>query len=262
MHNFSKLVALLLVSSAASAGWVTLNWTPTPGVTGVKSGCVATNQYERALVPINGAAAGTVTIQGLPDSGRCYFELNAGPQDEWFFDFTTLVGGIAVPGPIANLAVTWAPSPPMVGRRFLRFTFTSRRGGENSMQLNEIELLLNGVRVPWPQGPTVTNPGGSNPTVETPLNLVTQTNLKWLDFNFSTSLTSLTGRSVVVIDAKVPITFNGYRFRTANDVQERDPVTWTLEASADGVTYAVIDMRTNALVPTARDTLTGTFSTL
>jgi len=73
---------------------------------------VAPGQYERPIVPIAGATAGTATLEGLPDAGRCYFALNAGPQDEWLFDFTALSGGRALPGQVRNLNVTWEPTPP------------------------------------------------------------------------------------------------------------------------------------------------------
>lgn len=106
------LIAVLALAHPAAAGWVSASWTPTPGVTALRSGCVAQGQYERAPVAINGAVAGSVTIASLPDAGRCYFALNAGPQDEWFFDFSLLSGGPALPGMVRNVAITWAPTPP------------------------------------------------------------------------------------------------------------------------------------------------------
>jgi regulation of enolase protein 1 (concanavalin A-like superfamily) len=116
MHDrrYANALGLLAILAAvpASAGWVRASWSPSPGVTALRSGCVAPGQYERSPVPIAGNVAGSVTVEGLPDSGRCYFALNAGPQDEWLYDFTALVGGPAAPGPVVNLAVTSAPSLP------------------------------------------------------------------------------------------------------------------------------------------------------
>jgi len=100
-------------SSKAHAGWVTLvDDGLTAGATAVRLGCVAPGQYERQLVPL----ARTVTIEGLPDTGRCWFALNAGPQDEWVADFAACrtaqcTGGRAVPGAVRNLAVVWEPTP-------------------------------------------------------------------------------------------------------------------------------------------------------
>lgn len=116
MRLFGLLAAVALSQSAA-AGWVQLSYSPTPGATALRSGCVAAGQYERPAVTVAAAAAGSVTIAGLPDVGRCYFTLDAGPQDEWFFDFGTLSGGPSLPGPIQNVAITWSPTP--AGRQFL-----------------------------------------------------------------------------------------------------------------------------------------------
>jgi len=103
-------LAAALVALPAAAGWVTITDDGlTAGATAIRSGCVAPGQYERPPTPL----ARRVVIDGLPDSGRCYFHLNAGPQDEWIVDFTTLVGGRALPGPVRNLAITWAPTPPL-----------------------------------------------------------------------------------------------------------------------------------------------------
>lgn len=109
-----RLLGLLaaLASSTAFAGWTRLDWAPTAGVTGIRSGCVAAGQYERPIVPISGSSAGNVTINGLPDSGRCYFALNGGAQDEWHFDFTALTGGRMAPGSVRNLNVVATATPP------------------------------------------------------------------------------------------------------------------------------------------------------
>ncbi len=110
-----RLIGLLVACALAlpaAAGWVKIGWDVSPGATAIRSGCVAPGQYERPALPIVGASPGSATIEGLPDSGRCYFALNAGPQDEWQFDFTALTGGRALPGPVRNLAITWSPTPP------------------------------------------------------------------------------------------------------------------------------------------------------
>lgn len=112
MRAFVALVAAAVHALPAAAGQVTLTWSATPGATAIRSGCTIPSQYENAPVAINGAAAGSVTVQNLPDAGRCYFALNAGPQDEWFYDFDALKGGPGIPGSVGNFEVTWSPTPP------------------------------------------------------------------------------------------------------------------------------------------------------
>lgn len=109
-----RLLSLLLgcaLTLPAAAGFVRVSWTATPGATSLRSGCVAQGQYERPPVALV-TAAGTITLEGLPDTGRCYFALNSGPQDEWFYDFALLNGGPALPGAVGSLAITWSPTPP------------------------------------------------------------------------------------------------------------------------------------------------------
>lgn len=109
-----RLVSLVLgcaLTYPALAGWVTVSWSGTPGVTALRSGCVAPGQYERAPIVIAGTMPGTVVVPNLPDTGLCYFALNAGPQDEWIANFSTLQFAPALPGAVGNLTVTWVPTP-------------------------------------------------------------------------------------------------------------------------------------------------------
>lgn len=112
MRRALPLLAACAVSFGAAAGWVKIGIDAIPVVvTGIRSGCVAPGQYERPITPVP-VATSTVTIQGLPDSGKCYFAPNTGPQDELVADFTALTFNHALPGPVGNLTVTWAPTPP------------------------------------------------------------------------------------------------------------------------------------------------------
>lgn len=113
MRRTLGLLAACAFACTAQAGWVNIGWSATPGATGIRSGCVSPGQYERPLVAIAGAAAGSATIGGLPDTGKCYFALNAGPQDEWVADFSALKFGQAVPG-AADFTVAWSPTPAAV----------------------------------------------------------------------------------------------------------------------------------------------------
>lgn len=110
MRATLALLAALLCTSA-QAGWVRIDWAATPGATAILSGCIAQGLYDRPPIAIAGAKSGSVTIPGLPDSGKCYFTLNVGPQDEWIADFTALKFGQAPPG-AAGFTIAWSPTPP------------------------------------------------------------------------------------------------------------------------------------------------------
>jgi hypothetical protein len=49
-----------------------------------------------------------------------------------------------------------------------------------------------------------------------------------------------------------PMTFDGYAWFTANDVIERDPVSWTLEGSNDGSVYTTLSTQTDVAVTQSR----------
>jgi len=50
-----------------------------------------------------------------------------------------------------------------------------------------------------------------------------------------------------------PYRVSSYSLSTANDRPQRDPYSWTLQGSNDGVNYTVIDTQTNYALPTARN---------
>lgn len=118
--------------------------------------------------------------------------------------------------------------------QYYRWTPTKLRNGTaaNSIQLAEFEFRKSGAAVAWGSA-TVTNPGGSNPAGEVPSYVKDGSVLtKWLDFN----------KKGLVFAFTAATTVDGYRFATANDATERDPVSWTLEGSADQTTWTLIDV--------------------
>lgn len=111
----------------------------------------------------------------------------------------------------------------------------------NSVQLSEFRFYRAGTAVGW-SGAGVTNPGGSNPGGETPAMLIDGlTTTKWLDFN----------KQGLVFAFPAATTIDSYRFATANDAIERDPVSWTLEGSDDQSNWTLIDVVRNH--PTTTD---------
>lgn len=123
--------------------------------------------------------------------------------------------------------------------RYFRFTASQLRSDSaNSVQLAEFQVFLGDQPL---QGAEASNPGGSNPSVETPAEAVdNELTTKWLDFN----------KGALVLDFGNEVAADGYRWATANDVPERDPVRWRLEGSLDNTTWTLLDDRTSSDYPT------------
>lgn len=117
--------------------------------------------------------------------------------------------------------------------RYFRFTPTKLRNGAaaNSVQMSELRLYRDGVQL---TGAVASNPGGNNPGGEEPANLVdNNTSTKWLDFN----------RGPAILRYPATVSVDSYRWATANDATERDPIRWTLEGSSDGANWVLMDDR-------------------
>jgi hypothetical protein len=143
-------------------------------------------------------------------------------------------------------------SPSPVTYQYFRFTPVQLRNDAtaNSVQLSEFTMSNAGADV---LGATATNPGGNNPANETPdLAVDGNTATKWLDFL----------KGPLVLDFGTPVTVDGYYFTTANDATERDPIAWTLEGSADGTNWTLIDSQDQLFPPDERFTPTEIFPTL
>ena len=134
--------------------------------------------------------------------------------------------------------------------QYYRFTPTELRNtaGANSVQLAEFELYASDSLV---VGATASNTGGDSPSGESPTQAVDgNLGTKWLDFTKFSSLT---------LDFGTPVFSDGYRFATANDASERDPVSWILEGSNDNLNWDEIDTRSFADIPNTRQTYTEKF---
>ena len=137
--------------------------------------------------------------------------------------------------------------------QYFRYTPTQLRNNSaaNSVQLSEFQFIDNGSPIDV-AGVIVTAPGGNSPGGEGPTNLTDlSTGSKWLDFSKVTP---------VVFQFTAPVTIDTYNFATAGDAQERDPVSWTFEGSANGSSWVLLDVKTNFATTTNRETYQSGFS--
>ena len=136
--------------------------------------------------------------------------------------------------------------------RYFRLVPVTLRGGQQMVQLAEFQMLVNSTRL---AGAAATNPGGSNsPNAGEGASKGNDNDLgsKWLDAN----------KQPLVLDYGTSVVATGYRLATANDAQERDPVSWRVEGSQNGTTWALVDEQSNVSVTTQRKTWLAPFATL
>lgn len=147
--------------------------------------------------------------------------------------------------------------------RYIKWQIVQKReaancAGSACIQVGEFQLMRNGTPVAWPDGATVSNPGGSNPPSEGYANAIDgDTGTKWLDYNFNADYNQTTGSSVLVIDAGTDMTFDGYRFATANDSLDRDPIGWNMYGSSDGSAWTLIGSAADQDITEGRLTYTS-----
>lgn len=140
-----------------------------------------------------------------------------------------------------------------VGRMF-RWNITAVRTASNLIQASEIKFYYGGLYVSWPVGTTITSNVafvGGEPV----------TNM--IDNNNSTKgcTSSATNAAIIYITTPTDISLSQYSYVTANDVNARDPISWTMDISWDGgVTWTPMTTVTGATITTTRNTETQLFS--
>jgi uncharacterized delta-60 repeat protein len=154
---------------------------------------------------------------------------------------------------------TFSTQTPFSGvtAQYLKWTITGTKDIVTTTQVSELYLTLNGQQLGFNYGVvTCTNPDGTNPIGEGPENLVDDDiNTKWTDTSFSAN-----GYSYVIIDNGIPINFDGYKYYTGNDFVERDPITWTLDISNDGLTWTTVSTVSGATITDNRESSSPIFS--
>ena len=128
------------------------------------------------------------------------------------------------------------------------------------MQFADLEFRYSGTRVSY-SGATATNPGGANPVGEEPdKGIDNNTSTKFLDYSGNGGSLGSVISWKLVVDFSSRRTVDAFRFCTANDVDGRDPVRWTMEGSNDNVSWRTIHTQsTDAAVTTSRLTYTQVF---
>jgi hypothetical protein len=133
--------------------------------------------------------------------------------------------------------------------RYFRFTPTKLKGAVELVQLSEFEFFNGATPVPT-AGILVTDPGDTR-TPELPPNVVDGNfATKWLDYTFESSSLTFDFGTAKAVDS--------YNYVTGNDTPDRDPVSWTIEGSSDGTSWALLDTITDFAPTTARSQLATT----
>lgn len=137
--------------------------------------------------------------------------------------------------------------------RYFRFHPTKLRPtGTTLVQLSEFQFFNGSTAIPT-AGVVVTDSGNTaahTATSETPEKAFDGiTTNKWLDGAYLSS--------ELVFDFGTPTAIDRYNFYTANDATTRDPVSWTIEGSADPVAngWTTLDVVTDFATNAARNAL-------
>jgi len=204
-------------------------------------------------------AAGTTNRFGGTFSGNGAF-YKTGDGTQLLYGTNLLTGPVTVAG--GHLALLGGAP-----HRWFRFTIRENKAATNVTQIAELALFNeDGARVNM--GLTLGSGVGSllpgqfacpsayalGSPAESPDKLFDgQTGTKWcLVMNTPVLGDPATHRVVVMRLADGAPEVVGYNLCTANDVPERDPVNWTLESSADGATWQLVDARAAIVPPMAR----------
>ena len=140
----------------------------------------------------------------------------------------------------------------------LKWAVTKRRGTDdyspqhtNYVQAAELTLYNGQDKVAWPRGITAVSSPVETKEAEGPLKLI--------DGKVSTKWAVNTNARLQEVDVSVTlalpyeVAFTEYTYTTANDVVQRDPVSWKLYESLDeGQTWVQLDERIDADIPETR----------
>ena len=205
---------------------------------------------EAASVTINpgnltGPATGSVSVSPAANTTYTISATNASGT-------TTTTTEVIVLGPGPYRHYRFVPTKDRQGG-------TPPGAGGADFQIGEFQMLLNGTRIPCPAS-GVTAPGASKPVTDgegagkandnRPIFVASgqagntsSGDSKWND----------SGMPPLQYDFGVTTDVNGYRICTANDSEERDPVSWRVEGSHDGANWVLVDQKIDYATTTDRD---------
>ena len=134
--------------------------------------------------------------------------------------------------------------------RYYQFTPIKLRGaGAAAVQFSELNLRYNGIRVDYSTA-TASNPGGASTGATGPgIAIDGSVYTKMFDPN----------KKSLVIDFGKQTRVNDYTFATANDMDDRDPISWVFSGSNDNSSWTTLDIQNNYPTPTARQTYLSYF---
>jgi hypothetical protein len=163
---------------------------------------------------------------------------------------------------LVNRGATHSTDVPEIPEyRYLRWVMTQTRGADftaGAIQVAGFVLLYQGATVSWGPSASASNPDGTTFPNETPIKILDyDIYTKWCNTSFGT--TSF-GTSTIYIDNVNPIVFNSYYYVTGDDMEMRDPVSWTLAVSNDNSSWSIIDTQTSVGITSSRQTNTQIFS--
>ena len=226
--------------------------------------------YGTAAVPtLTGADAGTVIVNDGADATMVFPAGVRTQAGSWQDGIGTLGLDVQAGATLfvsgTNSAYTGATTvrtggeirlTPGFTARYLRFTIlncTANQGARNA-QLSEIQLMQMGEGLTWPEGTTAATQGDVKREVNP------ETAAQLIDGTVDTKC--YWGSLVYPVDITLPepMSFDGYRWYTANDsMTTRNPVSWRLEASMDGVAWTLVDEQIDRATVTTIQTLAYTF---
>lgn len=146
------------------------------------------------------------------------------------------------------------------GVTHVRWVITAARS-EPFMQAAEVALFDGDVRLPNRADDlriVVTSPGGaSEGPPEGPESAYDGSlDTKWIDFALNGG-----GESILQLVFPEPVAFDRYHWVTASSEGEagRDPISWRLDVSSDGVAWTTVETRSAVEVTTGRSAVIGPF---
>ena len=143
------------------------------------------------------------------------------------------------------------------GYRYIRWTITAiKTPASNAVQASEFNLIDGVTNVSMTAAEMDASPAGAFGSGDTVNNLKdANTATKWVVNTGATPLPH-----IITFDMTTVTAFTGYRWATANDVEGRDPVSWTVSGSLDDITYTTLDTETNFATTASRLTYVGPFT--